>query len=228
MKDLLFSLIAGTSGFASYALVFLVLLAAGFGLPLPEDIPLLAGGIAAYHGKANLLVMMVVGYVGIILGDSAMFMLGRRIGSKSPSRGPFARLMTAEKRARVEQLFKKHGEKIVMVARFLPGVRAVTYFTAGSVGMKYSHFIFYDSVAALLSAPLFVYLGYYFGADIDAVFGAIARGERGVIVGVIALAVIAVVVGRVRARREARKNAEALEQQRQLDAAAPRVGEQAP
>ncbi len=227
MTDYLLALVGSTAGLAAYGLVFLVLLAAGFGLPLPEDIPLVAGGVLVYEGKANLWGMMLTGYLGIIVGDSVMFMLGRRLGSRlgSNPKGFFARIMTAEKRARVEQLFKKHGEKIVMIARFLPGVRAVTYFTAGSVGMRYSHFILYDSIAALLSAPLFVYLGYYFGADIDAVLERIVRGERSVLIGVLVVGVVVFIISRWRARREARVNAEALRKQLELQGQAPATPE---
>lgn len=221
MKDYLLALVGSTAGVAAYGVVFLVLLAAGFGLPLPEDIPLVAGGVLVYEGKASLWAMMLTGYLGILLGDTVMFMLGRRLGPKlgANQKGFFARIMTPEKRARVEQLFKKHGEKIVMVARFLPGVRAVTYFTAGSVGMRYSRFALYDSIAALGSAPLFVYLGYYFGADIDALLERLARGERNVLIGLVVVGVVIFAISRWRAGKEKRANAEALRQQQENAAA---------
>jgi membrane protein DedA with SNARE-associated domain len=220
VKEYLFALVGSATGIAAYGVVFLVLLAAGFGLPLPEDIPLVAGGVLVHEGKASLWAMMLTGYLGIIVGDSVMFMLGRRLGPRlgSNPRGFFGRIMTAEKRARVEQLFKKHGEKIVMIARFLPGVRAVTYFTAGSVGMRYARFMLYDSIAALGSAPLFVYLGYYFGADIDAILERIARGERNVLIGLVVVALVVFLISRWRARREAQANAEALKQQQETAA----------
>lgn len=200
MKEFLISLLGGAVGVVAYGLVFVVLLAAGFGLPLPEDIPLIMGGVLVHRGQATLWVMIVVGYLGIIIGDSVMFGLGRRFGTKVGG-GFFSRIVTPEKRAQVEGLFKKHGEKIVMIARFLPGVRTVTYFTAGSVGMSYVRFATYDSIAALASAPLFVLLGYYFGADIDALLVRIAAGERKVMIGLVVLVVAAVAFNRWRAAR---------------------------
>lgn len=212
MKDYLIALIGSTAGFTAYGLVFIVLLAAGFGLPLPEDIPLVMGGVLVHRGQAELWVMMLVGYLGIIIGDSIMFGLGRRVGARvGTTPGFFARIVTPEKRARVEGLFKKHGEKIVMLARFLPGVRTVTYFTAGSVGMNYWRFMLYDSIAALASAPAFVYLGYTFGADIEDLMARVASGERKVIIGLLVIAAGAVVFNRWRARRQKRQQAETLE-----------------
>lgn len=214
MKDFLIALLGSTAGLTAYGLVFLVLLAAGFGLPLPEDIPLVMGGVLVHRGQATLWTMILVGYLGIIIGDSIMFQLGRRFGSKvGTAPGFFARIVTPQKRARVEGLFKKHGEKIVMLARFLPGVRTVTYFTAGSVGMSYGRFMLYDSVAALGSAPIFVLLGYYFGSDIEALMVRIAAGERKVIAVLLALVVGALLFGRWRTRREQKASAEALGKQ---------------
>jgi membrane protein DedA with SNARE-associated domain len=97
--------------------------------------------------------------------------------------GFFARIITPEKRAKVEGLFEKHGQKIVMIARFMPGVRAVTYFTAGSVGMPYWRFILWDGMAALLSAPLFVFLGFHFGSELDYLVAQIKKSQTGVLIG---------------------------------------------
>ena len=104
---------------------------------------------------------------------------------------------------------------------FLPGVRTVTYFTAGSVGMRYSRFLLYDSAAALASAPIFVLLGYYFGSDIESLLTRIASGERKVIAVLVALVVGAVLFGNWRAKREKKANADALEKQLETQALEP-------
>jgi len=178
-----------TEGLPAYALVFGVLVACGLGVPLPEDISLVTGGFLAYLEVANLYIMMAVGFVGILVGDTLIFSAGRRIGTQvgRGGHGFFARIVTPEKRRKVEELFGRHGEKIVMIARFLPGVRAVTYFTAGSARMKYRRFIFFDGMAALVSAPVFVYLGYHFGDELEALVRAVRRGESAVIIILVAV-----------------------------------------
>ncbi|HYH99982.1 DedA family protein [Hyalangium sp.] len=188
MEELLTHLLSDTQGFFAYATVFLILLACGLGVPLPEDISLILGGFLAHKGAASLPVMMVVGFVGILAGDSLIFHFGRRLGAnvgRKPG-GFFARIITPEKRAKVEGLFEKHGQKIVMIARFMPGVRAVTYFTAGSVGMSYWRFILWDGLAALLSAPVFVFLGFHFGSELDYLIGKLKEGQY-VVLGGLAL-----------------------------------------
>jgi membrane protein DedA with SNARE-associated domain len=227
VEQLLTSLFESAGGAFSYLLVFGILLLCGIGLPVPEDVSLILGGSLVFQGKADLFLMMVTGYVGIILGDSLMFMLGRRFGSQVGIKktGLLSRVITPAKRARVEELFKKHGEKVVMIARFLPGVRAPTYFTAGSVGMRYSHFLFFDSVAALASAPVFVYLGFRFGGELEYLIEQIRKGQRGVLIALAVIVVVAFFVSRWRSKREARLGAEALAKQQQLQAPVSPPGE---
>ena len=191
MEELVRHLLVGLSGVPAYLSVFGVLVFCGLGLPLPEDFSLIFGGYLAYLGNVRLPVMMAVGFAGILVGDSLIYLAGRRVGGRvAEGRGVVARLIarivTPEKRARVEKLFHGHGEKIVMLARFLPGVRAVTYFTAGSTRMRYTHFIFFDGLAALASAPLFVFLGYHFGSELELITRKIRDGQIAVIAVVLA------------------------------------------
>lgn len=212
MEEFLLNLVGqASSGVFAYGLVFLILLACGLGVPLPEDVSLILGGFLVHQGKADLSLMMLTGYVGILVGDSVIFFAGRRLGSKVGRKpdGFFGRVVTPDKRARVEALFAKHGEKIVFFARFLPGVRAVTYFTAGSVGLKYWKFALFDSIAALVSAPVFIYLGNRFGGELETLIENIRKGQTRVLIG-LAIAVVLYVGYRVWKARSDKKKAEAV------------------
>lgn len=205
MEELLRQLLENTHGLPAYATVFGILLVCGLGVPLPEDVSLILGGYLSHQGAASLLPMMAVGFAGILAGDSIIFFAGRRLGARVGRRpgGLLGRVVTPEKREKVQQLFARHGEKIVLIARFLPGVRAVTYFTAGSAGMRYTRFIFFDGAAALASAPVFVYLGYHFGAELEAFIQAFKRGQLSVIAGAAALVLVFVGVKLLRRRARA-------------------------
>jgi membrane protein DedA with SNARE-associated domain len=198
-------LLKHSSGLGAYALIFLWLVACGLGLPLPEDISLVVGGFLSRIGHASLPIMVVVAYLGILSGDSLIYLAGRRVsGRASQNTGFFARIVTPDKRAKVESLFQIHGQKIVMVARFLPGLRAVTYFTAGSAQMPYWRFIFWDGLAALLSAPLFVYLGWRFGKHLRWLMYQVKQGEKLVILGLLLLVLLYLVQHRYRRTRAAK------------------------
>ena len=210
MEDFLTQLLGNSQGLVAYLSVFAILVACGLGVPLPEDISLILGGFLAHKGAAHLPMMMFVGFAGIVVGDSLIFFAGRRLGSNvgRKSTGFFARIVTPEKRAKVEGMFAKHGQKIVMIARFLPGVRAVTYFTAGSAGMRYWRFVLWDGIAALLSAPLFVYLGYRFGGELEMLTAKLKSGQV-VVLSVLAILGISAFLWNRRRTRLARKAREA-------------------
>ncbi|WP_338276469.1 DedA family protein [Corallococcus caeni] len=228
MEELLTSLLGNSQGLFAYLTVFAILVACGLGVPLPEDISLILGGFLAHKGAAHLPVMMAVGFFGILVGDSLIYLAGRRLGTRlgrdpgAKGGGFFTKIVTPEKRAKVESLFVTHGQKIVMIARFMPGVRAVTYFTAGSVHMPYWRFILWDGLAALLSAPVFVWLGFHFGGELDMVIRKLKDGQV-VVMG--SLAVLAVGYFVYRRRKNAKLAAEAAAKAQATQVALPPVPE---
>ena len=161
-----FQFITATGGIYGYALVLGLLLICGLGVPIPKDIILVSGGYVASESGHAVLPMILIGLVGIMAGDSLIFWLGRRIGTARVSRSFLGRVITPERLARAEELFHRHHEKIFIAARFMPGVRAVTYFSAGAIGVPFWKFFLFDGLAALVSAPLWVILGYRYGHTI--------------------------------------------------------------
>jgi membrane protein DedA with SNARE-associated domain len=151
-------------GPAGYVGVFSLLVACGLGVPLPEDIALIGGGILAGigppRGVGSVWMMMFVGLAGILVGDSIIFKAGKDHGDALLDTR-LGKHIKREQVDKVKDLFARHGSKFIMVARFIPGVRAVTYFVAGSSKVPYYVFALYDGLAALLSAPVWVYLGYW-------------------------------------------------------------------
>lgn len=177
MENLIKALLIGSQGWGAYGTIFGILVACGVGVPFPEDVSLIFGGYLVFRGSANLPIMVATGFLGILAGDSLIYWAGRRLGNRARAEhGRFLRrLLTPERRAKVEALFARHGEKIVMGARFMPGVRAVSFFTAGSAGMPYARFICFDGLAALASAPAFVFLGFRFGRQLQRVIELLKR-----------------------------------------------------
>jgi membrane protein DedA with SNARE-associated domain len=143
-----------------------LLVACGLGLPLPEDVALITGGYLAGKGPpigvGSLPLMILVGLAGILIGDSIIFKAGATYG-EALLQTRIGRHIPGEKIERIIGLFERHGPKFIMMARFLPGVRAVTYFVAGSTGVPYWKFLLYDGIAACASAPGWVLLGHWAG-----------------------------------------------------------------
>ena len=171
--------LTGESLHRGYLVVFSVLVLCGFGLPLPEDIILVTGGLLAWRASPleeatlgamlrdrSLLTMVGFGLGGILAGDSIIFLAGRKLGHRVAEFGPLRRIITPQKLTEAEKLLRRRGNLVVVVARFLPGLRAPTYFTVGHSRVPYWKFLFFDGLAATVSAPLWVCLGFWFGDDL--------------------------------------------------------------
>jgi membrane protein DedA with SNARE-associated domain len=167
-ESLIHELISESVGLWRYLVVLGLLLACGLGVPMPEDIILMWGGIAAREVGHAPIPMIATGLVGIIIGDSMIYGLGRRYGIAIAEKTLLRKVLTPERLVRVDELFKKHGEKVLVAARFMPGVRSVAFFSAGAMHVPFWKFLLYDGLAALISAPFWVYLAYRFGETIFA------------------------------------------------------------
>ncbi len=148
-----------------YTAVFIALMICGAGLPLPEDITLVAGGVIAGLGYANVHAMFALAMFGVLLGDAAIFMLGHHYGARILQWRFVARVLTPERYIKVQEKFDRYGNRMLFFARFLPGMRTTVYLTAGTTHrVSFVRFLLIDTLAALISVPFWVYLG-FFGAD---------------------------------------------------------------
>jgi len=150
--------------------VFLLLLACGLGLPpWSEELVILASGWAVSEGHFSYLAAVLWCGAGILAGDSLLFALGRLAGDRVQSWPLLRRAMRPKRRQRFNQQFLHYGTRVVFFARFLPGVRTLTYLVAGNLGMPWWKFLLLDVGGAVITVPISVWLGWKFAANLDAV-----------------------------------------------------------
>ena len=80
-----------------YWAVFVMLLICGFGVPVPEDVTLVTGGVIAGLGHADVHTMFAVGMAGVLIGDGMMFILGRLFGPRIIKLPLFHSVLTPER-----------------------------------------------------------------------------------------------------------------------------------
>ena len=176
----------------SYGLMIAALVAAGLGLPLPEDIVMISGAILAQRGLTDLWLTVAALAVGVFLGDSALFFLAKRIGPGIYKWRPIQRMMPEPRRRYVEGLMEKHGSLVVFFARHVAGFRGPTFAIAAIHGISYVRFIVADMIALAISLPFWMGLGWFFSERWDDLFAYTQTAERAITIGV--LVVIAVLV----------------------------------
>ena len=151
----------------SYLTIFLVLVLTGSGLPIPEEVPIIAAGILSARATLNPWLAFAWCLLGALIGDCVMYFIGYHFGRPVLQEHPWwARFVTAEREAQIEQQFRQHGFKVFFVARFLVGIRSPVYLTAGILRVSFRRFLMIDLFCATMVVGTFFWLTYLFGTTI--------------------------------------------------------------
>ena len=175
-------LIGATSGLNAYFIILGVLLLCGLGLPIPEDITLVSAGYLAGIGKISFVGANIVCFVGVLIGDIILFSIGRKCGYSVLSWPVFKRVFSQKRIDKAFARARKRARIICFAARFMPGLRACIYLSCGIVGVPFRVFILQDSLAALLSVPFFVWVGFKFHNKIDNMFDLLKNTQHYIII----------------------------------------------
>jgi membrane-associated protein len=129
---------------------------------LPGDSLLFAVGALAAKGGLDIRLLAVLLTVAAILGDALNYHIGQYLGPRV-LRGDGSRWLNRKHLARTEQFFEKYGARTVVLARFVPIVRTFAPFVAGIGSMRYSRFLVYNVIGALIWMCVFLGAGYFLG-----------------------------------------------------------------
>jgi membrane protein DedA with SNARE-associated domain len=106
------------------------------------------------------------GLAGTLLGDQAVYWIGRLVPDPSKFRFRRRPLLTDERRRHLERFFRRHGPKTVFFLRYAFGLRTVGYFSAGALGMRWGRFALADLAGAASWVAVLVALGYGVGRPV--------------------------------------------------------------
>jgi membrane protein DedA with SNARE-associated domain len=168
---------------SSYLGIIIFLILTGCGMPIPEELAFVVAGVLSAEGHLRWELALASCLVGAILGDSVMYSIGRRFGDTLLSAHPrFAWLLQAKREKQFEEAVQQHAFKVMLLSRFLVGIRGPVYVAAGAVHVPYRRFLMIDVVCATLVVSTFFWLAYFFG---DNVLGWIRDAELTVTIGVV-------------------------------------------
>ena len=183
-----------------YWAVFFGVMLENAGVPVPGETILLIAGYFASTGEFHLGLVMLIAATGAVIGDNIGFAIGHHFGRNVLLRVGRFFFLTPKRFEHLENYFERHGNKTILVARFITGLRVFAALLAGaSRKMPWRIFFAYNVAGALLWSVVITTLGYLFGQSLPLLIKWV--GRSGTILLVLAV-VIAVIVWRVRKHRK--------------------------
>jgi membrane protein DedA with SNARE-associated domain len=181
------------------AVVGLVLIE-DFGFPVPGETVLILAAVYAATGRLNIVLVALLGLCGAFLGDNLGFAIGHFGGHQLAERYGRYIFLTPERLDKAIAFFDRHGGKIIIVARFIEGLRQANGVIAGATGMRWARFVIFNAIGAALWVLVWTGVGYLSGSHIDTIYAHATRYDTylAIALGTLLLAYIARRVARVR------------------------------
>jgi membrane protein DedA with SNARE-associated domain len=187
-------------GVPAYALLFGLLLASGFGLPINEDILLLVAAALTLKNVMDPLPLIALAWCGLLAADTLVFHWGRLFGVRLLRHRFMARWVPEARLAAMRSTMLRYGPGYIFVVRFMPGMRTALYFAAGSLRMPYRYMLLYDGAAALVELPVLVYGVRYVGGRWEEILALIQRFQGFLLSGVALVVLIVWLYSRARSK----------------------------
>jgi membrane protein DedA with SNARE-associated domain len=137
-----------------------------FGVPAPGQTIMVAAAIYAGAGRLNVFAVAAIAFVAAVLGDNIGYWIGVRGGRRLVHRFGRYILITPERLDRAERFFARRGNRIVVVARFIDGLRQLNGVIAGITAMPWRTFLIYNAIGAALWVGWWTTVSYFLGTHL--------------------------------------------------------------
>ena len=189
-----------------YLAVVALVLIEDFGVPVPGETVLILAAVYAGAGRLNIVLVALLGFLGALLGDNIGFAIGHFGGRPLAERYGRYIFLTRERLEKATSFFQRHGGKIIIVARFIEGLRQANGIIAGTTGMRWLRFLTFNALGAALWVGTWVSVGYLAGSHIDTIYNYITRYSYYALI-VLVVVVAALIARHLLRRRRARTHA---------------------
>jgi membrane protein DedA with SNARE-associated domain len=197
------ALAAPLTHYGLWAILLLVAIE-DFGVPVPGETVLIAGAVYAGSGQLNVVAVGIVGFLAAVVGDNIGYAIGRFGGRALVLRWGKYVFLTDERLDKAESFFNRHGGKIIVLARFVEGLRQANGIIAGITKMHWLRFVAFNMIGAALWVGTWVSVGYLAGQHITPIYNYITRYSLYVLIALV-VAIAAYIAMRLHRRRGARR-----------------------
>ncbi len=153
-----------------YFAVAVLVMVEDFGVPAPGETVLVAAAVYAGAGRLNIVAVGVIAMLAAIAGDNIGYAIGRYGGRALVLRFGRYVLITSQRLAKAEGFFARHGGMVVVVARFVEGLRQLNGIIAGIAYMRWPRFLTFNALGAALWVGTWASLGYLAGNHINTIY----------------------------------------------------------
>lgn len=148
----------------AYVGIFSLLMLGIVGLPVPDELLLTFAGYLVYRGELLPIPTLMSAFLGSLCGITLSYTLGRTLGTHLLHRYGRPLHITAEKVELTHQWFRRIGKWSLTFGYFVPGIRHLTAYVAGSAKLETPVFMLYAYSGGVFWSLVFLSLG-YFGGD---------------------------------------------------------------
>ena len=151
----------------SYLVVFAIAAIDAFFPAVPSEATAIAAGVVAGTGGLSVELTILCAAAGAIVGDNISFGIGHFLGARVERR--FFSGEKAQRRLQwAQRTLDERGPYLIVIARFIPGGRTATTFTAGFVEtFPWRRFLVFDTLAGVIWGSYTVLLGYFGGRTFE-------------------------------------------------------------
>jgi membrane protein DedA with SNARE-associated domain len=158
-----------------YLAVAGLLVLENLGVPVPGETVLIAGSLYAGAGRLNIVVVGVLGVAASVAGSCIGYAIGRFGGRALVERYGRYVLLTGERLDKAESFFDHRGAVIIVVARFIDGLRQAAGIIAGTTEMRFTRFLACTTLGAVLWVATWSTIGYLAGDHITVIYREVTR-----------------------------------------------------
>lgn len=133
---------------------------------ISEDLTCITAGVLVAQGRISLPLAISACFLGIWIGDLALYLVGRWFGEKALQRAPLRWVISQDSVKRGAEWFQKRGAIAIFLSRFTPSLRLPMYLGAGLFRMNFLKFTLYSALAVAIWTPILVYLSSWLGAEV--------------------------------------------------------------
>jgi membrane protein DedA with SNARE-associated domain len=137
-----------------------------FGVPAPGQTIMVAAAVYAGAGRLNVVAVGAIAFIAAVLGDNVGYWIGVRGGRRVVHRFGKYIFITPERLERAEKFFARRGNRIVVVARFIDGLRQLNGVIAGITAMPWRTFLIYNAIGAAFWVGWWTTISYLLGTHI--------------------------------------------------------------